>query len=135
MLNKVELVGRLGMVPEIKKWPSGDEYASFRMATSEKWTDKDGTAKEKTEWHNVTVTAPPLVKFCSFLNKGDLIYIEGKIETRSYNTKDGETKYATEILVKPFQGKVIGLSKSQGQDNNIAKAEETQDDEWADFAV
>lgn len=147
MLNQVTLIGRLGMVPEIRTFPSGDRYASFRMATSETWTDKAGERKEKTEWHNITVTVPFIVNYCEGLKKGEMIYVEGKIETRQYTTKEGETKYATEILVKPISGKIIGVSKRGADEDETdlyeapahnvknpgAKSKEEIADPWADW--
>lgn len=139
MLNKVTLIGRLGMVPEIKQWPSGDSYASFRMATSESWKDKSGAKQEKTEWHNVTVTDQGAVRFCEMLNRGDMVYVEGKIETRSYNNKEGETKYVTEILVKPIQGKIVGVSKARETEGDEEQAplqtqgSQASKEDWSEF--
>lgn len=129
MINKVSLMGKLTMMPEVKAWSSGDEYAEFRMVTSEKWTDKSGDEKERQDYHNIKVTEPHSVNFCKRLQKGNIIYLEGKIETRQYKTKEGDTKYVTEILIKPFQGKIIGISKGDAQEDDTTPGE-TASEDW-----
>ncbi len=97
MLNKVILIGRLGADPEIRYTPSGAEVATFRMATNETWTNKNGEKEERTEWHRV-VAWRNLAKICGeYLNKGRLVYIEGKIRTRSWEDRDGNKRYTTEV--------------------------------------
>ncbi|HSR10580.1 MAG TPA: single-stranded DNA-binding protein [Thermodesulfobacteriota bacterium] len=97
MVNKVILIGRLGADPEIRYTPSGAEVATFRMATSESWTNKNGEKEERTEWHRI-VAWRGLAKICGeYLNKGRLVYIEGRIRTRSWDDKDGNKRYITEV--------------------------------------
>lgn len=97
MVNKVILIGRLGADPEIRYTPSGAEVATFRMATTETWTNKNGEKEERTDWHRV-VAWRGLAKICGeYLNKGKLVYIEGKIRTRSWEDREGNKKYITEI--------------------------------------
>ena len=102
-LNKVELIGRLGKDPEVKHLTNGSAVANFSVATSEVWKDKrSGEKQEKTEWHNIVVWNEKTIEFIEkYLNKGDLVRIEGKIQTRSWE-KDGEKKYATEIVIPAF---------------------------------
>jgi single-strand DNA-binding protein len=102
-LNKVELIGRLGKDPEVKKLTNGSSVANFSVATSEVWKDKrSGEKQEKTEWHNIVVWNEKTIEFIEkYLAKGDLVRIEGKIQTRSWE-KDGEKKYATEIVIPAF---------------------------------
>ena len=97
MVNKVILIGRLGADPEIRYTPSGAEVATFRMATSESWTNKSGEKEERTEWHRI-VAWRGLAKICGeFLNKGKLVYVEGRLRTRSWEDRDGNKRTTTEI--------------------------------------
>ena len=97
-INKTILVGRLGNNPEGRYTPSGRSYASFSVATDEYWTDANNNRKEHTEWHNV-VAWDKLSDFSNqYLKKGQLVYIEGKIRTRSWEGSDGNKKYKTEIV-------------------------------------
>lgn len=97
-VNKVILVGRLGKDPEVKNMNNGDKVANFSMATSETWKDKiTGDKKEATEWHNIVLWRGLAEIAGRYLHKGDMIYIEGKLKTRSWE-KEGITRYATEII-------------------------------------
>jgi len=98
MLNKVQLIGRLGTDPDYRCTPaSGTPVATFSLATSERRKGKDGDSKEITEWHNI-VTWKTLADTChNYLTKGKLIFVEGKIRTRKYQ-KDGQDRYITEIV-------------------------------------
>jgi single-strand DNA-binding protein len=114
-VNKVILIGNVGKDPEIRSVQSGDEVASFSLATSESWKDKaTGEKKEKSEWHRVTIWNPGLVKVVkSYVTKGMKIYIEGQLETRRWTDKDGIEKYSTEIVLRPFRGELVMLSKNE----------------------
>ena len=97
MVNKVMLIGRLGADPEIRYTPSGAEVATFRMATSESWTNKSGEKEERTEWHRI-VAWRGLAKICGeFLSKGKLVYVEGRLRTRSWEDRDGNKRTTTEV--------------------------------------
>ncbi len=98
-LNKVMLIGNLGKDPEMRYTPAGVPVASFSMATSESWRDQDGNTQERTEWHNI-VAWRKLAEICSeYLKKGKKVYIEGRIQTRSYDDKNtGQKRYMTEII-------------------------------------
>ena len=97
MINKAILIGRLGADPEIRYTPSGAEVANFRIATSEMWTNKNGEKEERTEWHRI-VAWRALAKICGeYLSKGRLVYIEGKIRTRSWEDREGNKRTTTEI--------------------------------------
>ena len=97
MVNKVMLIGRLGADPEIRYTPSGAEVATFRMATSESWTNKSGEKEERTEWHRI-VAWRGLAKICGeYLCKGKLVYVEGRLRTRSWEDRDGNKRTTTEI--------------------------------------
>jgi single-strand DNA-binding protein len=103
-LNKVELIGRLGKDPEVKNLTNGSAVANFSVATSEKWKDKrSGEMQEKTEWHNIVVWNEKTIEFVQkYLNKGDLVRIEGKIQTRKWEDQDGKGRYSTEIVIPAF---------------------------------
>ncbi len=109
-LNKVCLIGHLGEAPTIRTMQSGNKVASFSIATSERWKDKaTGERKERTEWHRVAVFNQPLVSVAeSYLKKGSRVYLEGQLETRSYE-KDGQKHYVTEIVLRPFRGELTML--------------------------
>jgi single-strand DNA-binding protein len=96
-LNKVILIGNLGKDPEIRYTPSGVAMANFSLATTESWT-KDGQKESRTEWHKIVVFRR-LAEICGeYLSKGKQVYIEGKIQTREWEDKDGNKRYTTEIL-------------------------------------
>lgn len=103
-VNKVILVGRLGKDPEVRYTPSGVAVANFSMATSEEWKDKDtGDKKERTEWHRI-VAWRRLGEICGeYLHKGSQIYIEGKLQTRDWEDRDGNKRYTTEIVAQNMQ--------------------------------
>lgn len=102
-LNKVMLIGRLGRDPEIRYSQDGRAVVNFSMATSQQWSDRDsGEKKERTDWHRVVVFGK-LAEICSqYLSKGRLVYIEGRLQTRSYE-QDGVTKYITEVVANDMQ--------------------------------
>lgn len=109
-INKVTLVGNLGNDPEVKTMQSGDRVANFTLATSESWKDKaTGEKKERTEWHRVVCFNQPLVNVIeNYVKKGSKLYIEGAVETRSWE-KDGQKVYTTEIVLRPFRGEIVML--------------------------
>jgi len=102
-INKVILVGNLGKDPEIRYAPSGDAVATFTLATGEKFKGRDGEMQELTEWHNIVVWRQ-LAEICAkYLQKGKQVYLEGKIQTRSYDDRDGNKRYITEIVCNTMQ--------------------------------
>lgn len=115
-INKVILVGNLGNDPEVKTMQSGDRVANLSVATSESWKDKaTGERKERTEWHRVVVFNQNLINVCeNYLKKGSKIYVEGQLETRSWE-QDGQKKYTTEVVLRPYRGEITMLdSKGSG---------------------
>ena len=96
-LNKVQLIGRLGKDPEVKYTQGGDPVANFSLATSETWK-KDGEKKEKTEWHNIVAWKKLADLAKQYLSKGRLVYVEGKLQTRKWDDKDGNERRTTEIV-------------------------------------
>ncbi|WP_022853652.1 single-stranded DNA-binding protein [Thermodesulfatator atlanticus] len=102
-VNKVILIGRLGADPEIRYTADGQPVATFRIATSERWTDKAGNRQERTEWHRI-VAFGRLAEICGeYLSKGRQVYIEGRLQTRSYEDRDGVKRYVTEIIAQSMQ--------------------------------
>lgn len=102
-VNKAILVGRLGKDPEIKYTPSGTAVTNFTIATSENFKDKDGQRQERTEWHRI-VAFGKLAEICGeYLAKGKQVYIEGRIQTRSWDDKNGNKRYTTEIIANTMQ--------------------------------
>ena len=115
-VNKVILVGNLGKDPELRYTPSGAAVVTFSIATTERYKDREGNRQEKTEWHNI-VAWRQLAEICGkFLHKGKQVYIEGKIQTRNYDDRDGNKKYITEIVADQMQ--MLG-SKSDDQGGNF----------------
>lgn len=103
-INKAIIVGRLGKDPEMRYMPDGTAVANFSVATSEDWKDKStGEKKERTEWHRI-VAYRKLGEICGeYLSKGKLVYIEGRIQTRSWDDKDGNKRSTTEIVASDMQ--------------------------------
>jgi single-strand DNA-binding protein len=113
-VNKVILVGNLGADPEIRKGASGVAVATFRLATSETWRDKNsGERKERTEWHTVVVFSENLVKLCEqYLKKGSKVYVEGQQKSRKYQDGNGQDRWVTETVLQNFRGEIQLLDKS-----------------------
>ncbi len=114
-VNKVILVGNLGNDPEVRTMQNGGEVCNLSVATSDTWKDKNtGEKREKTEWHRVVIFAPGLVTVCkNYLKKGAKVYLEGAVETRSWE-QDGQKKYTTEIVLKGFDAKLVMLDGRSG---------------------
>lgn len=119
-VNKVILIGNLGADPEIRTFDNGGMIASFRIATTERWKDRNsGEMKEQTDWHNISVRRPALAKVVQdYIRKGMSVYIEGRLRNRSWET-NGEKKYITEVEVDEL---TILTPRSQ---NSAASAQAT----------
>lgn len=127
MLNKAILIGRLGKDTEIRYTPNGKAVANFSVATDESYKKEGGEKVEKTEWHKV-VAFDKLAEICGkYLTKGKLVYIEGKIQTRSWEDKDGSKKYTTEIVANTM--KMLGGGKDEGgkEKEKVAPPSDTED--------
>jgi single-strand DNA-binding protein len=111
MINKVILVGNLGRDPEIRYTPSGTAVANFTIATSERWKDKSsGEMQERTEWHRI-VAWGRLGEICGeYLSKGKQVYLEGRLQTRKWEDKEGATRYTTEVVANEM--KMLGAKGS-----------------------
>ena len=124
-LNKAMLIGNVGNDPEVRTIPSGGRVAQFSLATSRRWTDKNGQQQEKTEWHRIVCWDKPfnLVDIVEkYVKKGDRLYVEGEIEYRQYE-KDGETKYITEIRARDIILQGGGKGEGGGQGASSRKRE------------
>jgi single-strand DNA-binding protein len=116
-VNKVILVGRLGKDPETRYMTNGEAVTNATLATSENWKDKSGEKQEKTEWHNLVFYRRLAEVAGEYLRKGSQVYIEGKIQTRKWQDKEGKDRYTTEILVNEMQ---MLSSKSGGGNFDMA---------------
>lgn len=125
-VNKVIIVGNLGKDPEVRTFQNGGKVASFSVATSESWKDKaSGERKERTEWHRISIMNDHLVDFAEkYLTKGCKVYVDGQLETRKWTDKDGNDKYATEIVLRPFRGELVILD-SKKQENQAPEKTQT----------
>lgn len=99
-VNKVILVGNLGKDPEVRFTPSGRAVARFTLATSESWMDQESGRQERTDWHNIVVWGKQAESCGQYLTKGRQVYVEGRITSRSYDDKDGNKRYITEIVAR-----------------------------------
>ncbi len=102
-VNKVILVGRLGKDPELRYTQSGSAVASFSLATNRSWKGQDGQRQEETTWHNIVVWGRQAEVIKEYMGKGRQIYLEGRIANRSYDDKEGNKKYISEVVVEDFK--------------------------------
>jgi single-strand DNA-binding protein len=126
-LNKVILIGNVGRDPEFRNTQEGKEIASFSLATSDSWRDKNGERRERTEWHKVVVFIPQLVDIVKrFVHKGSKIYIEGSLQTRRWLDQASVEKYVTEVLLQSYNNMLILLdSKPRNVDGDQVVSEST----------
>lgn len=114
-LNKVMLIGNLGADPEVRSFQNGSKVCNLRIATSERWKDKDGNQQERTEWHTVAIFSEGLVRVCeSYLKKGSKVYIEGALATRKWQDQSGADRYSTEVVLRGFGGTLTMLDGPSG---------------------
>ena len=127
-VNKVIIVGRLGADPEVKTISAGSTVTRLNVATSEAWTGKDGQKQERTEWHRITVWGK-LAEICGkHLSKGRQVYVEGRLQTRSWEDAQGQKKYATEIVANTVQ--FLG---SNGQERSNTTSSSNGSNDFQDF--
>jgi single-strand DNA-binding protein len=114
MLNRVTLIGHLGADPEIRHTQDGRKIANFRMATSEQWKDKDtGERRDRAEWHSIVVFNEQLADVAAkYLKKGSKVYIEGMLQTRDWEDKEGIKRWTTEVVLKTYAGTIKMLDPS-----------------------
>ena len=134
--NKHVVIGHLGRDCEIRMMQSGDKVANMTIATSETWKDKEGQKQTTTHWHNIVVFNQPQIKYIEAVgkfHKGACVMVEGRVETRKWTDKNGNDKYTTETVVRPYNGSVEFLSEPKGnseynQDTNQSPSDVSQDD-------
>jgi single-strand DNA-binding protein len=118
-VNKVILVGNLGKDPESRYLPDGGAVCNFSVATTDKWKDKSGEQQERTEWHRVSTFAK-LAEICGeYLKKGSQVYIEGRLQTRKWQDKEGHDRYTTEIVADRMQ--MLGSRGGAGGGESMAR--------------
>lgn len=115
-VNKAILVGNLGGDPEIRFLPSGQPVANFNIATSERWTGKDGNPGERTEWHRIVVFGKQAENCKEYLKKGRQVYIEGRLQTREWNDKEGKKRNTTEIIAQVVQFLGTGMGGGRARE-------------------
>ncbi len=114
-VNKVILIGNLGKDPELRYTPGGSAVVNFPIATNEKWKDKDGNPQERTEWHNIVLWGRLAEIANDYLRKGSPVYIEGRLQTRNWDDRDGNKRYTTEIV--GIQMQMLGRAEAGGGGN------------------
>lgn len=102
-VNKVILVGNLGRDPEVRYMPNGEAVCNFSIATTDSWKDKAGAKQERTEWHNIVMYRKLAEIAGEYLKKGRPVYVEGRLQTRKWQTKEGQDRYTTEIIADQMQ--------------------------------
>jgi single-strand DNA-binding protein len=125
-VNKVILIGNLGADPEIRRTQDGRPIANLRVATSETWRDKTtGERREKTEWHRVVIFNEGLCKIAEqYLKKGSKVYLEGSLQTRKWQDKDGQDRYSTEVVLQGFNSQLTMLDTRGGSGGSAADSSE-----------
>jgi single-strand DNA-binding protein len=114
-VNKVILVGNLGKDPEVRYMPNGEAVCNFSIATTDSWKDKAGAKQERTEWHNIVMYRKLAEIAGEYLKKGSPVYIEGRLQTRKWQTKEGQDRYTTEIISDQMQ--MLGGKSNTSSDN------------------
>ncbi|BDG72703.1 single-stranded DNA-binding protein [Roseomonas fluvialis] len=126
-INKVIILGRLGRDPEVRNFQNGGKVVNLRIATSERYKDREGNQQERTEWHSVAIFNDRLGEVAEkYLRKGSEVYIEGQIETRKWADKDGQDRYTTEVVLRQYRGElqlVGGRGGGAGDDGGGGYAE------------
>jgi single-strand DNA-binding protein len=121
-VNKVMLLGNLGRDPEVRTFPNGDSVCNFSIATSTSWKDKaSGEKKEKTDWHNIVMYRKLAEIAGEYLKKGSSIFVEGSLQTRKWQTKEGQDRYTTEVVADTMQ--MLG-----GRDSRVSESSNSSDD-------
>lgn len=123
-LNKVMLIGNLGADPEVRSTANGSRVATLSVATSRQWTSQSGERQEKTEWHRVVLWNSRMVQLADiaekYLKKGDRVYIEGRIEYRTWEDRDGNTRYSTEVNAREM---IMLSARGGGEDSGRSSPE------------
>ena len=126
-VNKVILIGNLGRDPVMRRMNSGESVCSFSVATTESWRDKSsGERRDRTEWHNVVIFNENLSKIAEqYLKKGSKVYVEGQLQTRKWQDKDGAEKYTTEVVLQRYRGELTLMDSRGGGAGDFGGRDET----------
>ena len=133
-LNKVMLIGNLGADPETRSFQNGGKVCNLRIATTDSWKDRSsGEKREKTEWHSVAVFQEGAASYAEqYLRKGSKVFVEGQLETRKWQDQQGNDRYTTEIVVRPFSGNLTGLDSRGGPGGGSGGGGGGGRQEWSD---
>ena len=125
-VNKVILIGNLGRDPEVRSTQDGNKIVQLSVATSEQWKDRGtGERRERTEWHRVVIFNERLAEVAErYLRKGSKVYLEGQLQTRKWQDKDGQDRYTTEVVLGRFRGELTMLDSRQGEGGGYGGGEE-----------
>lgn len=124
MLNSCTFIGNLGADPEVRSFNNGGKVANLRLAVTEKWKNREGERQERTEWVSVTVTGDGLVGVVErYTRKGSKIYVQGKMQTRKWQDRDGNDRYSTEVVVGGMSGQLILLDGPSGDGGNRSQGQ------------
>jgi single-strand DNA-binding protein len=129
MVNKVILIGNLGQDPELRATSGGTSVCTLSIATSERWKDKEGNWTDHTEWHRVVVWGKLAENCAQYLHKGRQVYVEGKLQTKKWQDRDGNDRYTTEVVANEI--KFLG-TKGEGGGERPAPRQEQRDEPQAD---
>jgi single-strand DNA-binding protein len=125
-VNKVILLGRLGRDPEVRNFQNGGRVVNLRLATSERYKDREGNQQEKTEWHSVAIFNEKLGEIAEkYLRKGSEVYLEGQLETRKWQDQSGQDRYTTEIVLRNFRGELSLVGGRGGSGGEMGEPPET----------
>ncbi len=134
-MNRATLVGHAGRDPDVRMLNNGGKAATFSLATTEKWTDREGRPAEATEWHRVVVYGPAVEPVSKMLRKGDAVMVEGRIATRGFTDREGTDRAITEIVVAGAQGTVNMLGGRRSQTADADEEPEAGDDQAGEPAA
>jgi single-strand DNA-binding protein len=122
-VNKVIILGRLGKDPEVRNFQNGGRVVNLRIATSERYKDREGNPQERTEWHSVAIFNEKLGEIAErYLRKGSEVYIEGQLETRKWQDQSGQDRYTTEIVLRPYRGELALVGGRGGGEGGEERA-------------
>lgn len=125
-VNKVILLGRLGRDPEVRNFQNGGRVVNLRLATSERYKDREGNMQERTEWHSVAIFNEKLGEIAEkYLRKGSEVYVEGQLETRKWQDQSGQDRYSTEIVLRQFRGELALVGGRGGGGGEMGEPAET----------
>jgi len=130
-VNKVILVGHLGKDPETRYMTNGEAVTNASLATSEQWKDKRGEKQERVEWHNLVFYRRLAEIAGEYLKKGSEVYVEGKIQTRKWQDKEGRDRYTTEIIVNELH--MLGSKSKGSQENKVSKPQQEENGNFDNF--